>query len=989
MTAEIRALPPPSGEAIALLAALSNPATERHQEALKTRDEALSKSHESYGNVVINFARILACPSLQAPFITQVEMDVLKQIDPTSFLQLEHDPTLWKQFRQMAGLLVKNSLLLKTNNANVYALTPDASSELKRIFLRCVIDPDSNVRNIVGTCIAACCSDATHLKFLDGNKSNWPELLPILASCLKGERNGAHGVNGAFNALLKLCEDVPRKLNVGDNDLISLFLQYLDAPEEKHRKMALQCLNFMIELMPPALVVNMNTYLGGLSKLATDNNASVRQQVCRAIDSLLSLRTEYIEPHFSSISEFMLTATSDSEPSVALDACEFWLTFASLDDEIYSDNMVQTVRAMIPRLVPVLLNGMVYPPDKIEELMEQNAYDENQSPDRVQDVAPVFHKNRQSRGVNDDDSDHDDGDGNDGDNEWSLRKCSAASLDVFAGMYGPSDILPPLLPSLQEGLASTNPWVREASILALGAIAEGCLVEMEVHMPQLFPFLMEQLNAELPQLRCIACWTVSRYGVWIAKQAASTENQHQQSDIGRFVCESLMRLALDRNKKVQVAACSAFGSLIEHCAELFSPLLDPIYRNLMAALGMYQAKSLMVLFDTLGVMADYLGQNIGTGDLPAIYVPPLIHMWESHKDPLSRQLLPLVESIASIVATIGPQFQPWALQVFDKCVSTIENCTLVLATAVGAYDELRAEDYDSIVCCADVLDGLVEGLGESFAALLDSSKYGPHFLSLLHTLCSHDVPGVRMSAFAMLGDLARKCPSVIEPGISELLKQAIMCIDPLHPNVCNNSIWAIGEVCVRCGKNSTALSPYARDILDNLIPIIMGNSINGKNGIPGLTENAAATIGRLARVDSNFVKDDLPRFLNGWCEGLANIADADERRDAFEGLLLAIQSNPQAIMTTGDRSRMVSSLILAIVSWHLPRDDESGLSALSSDALFGPYNFVPFPNDAAELGQAFQQLLREIKSALGPEWDASLKMPGNVKRLLAESYQIS
>lgn len=94
-------------------------------------------------------------------------------------------------------------------------------------------------------------------------------------------------------------------------------------------------------------------------------------------------------------------------------------------------------------------------------------------------------------------------------------------------------------------------------------------------------------------------------------------------------------------------------------------------------------------------------------------------------------------------------------------------------------------------------------------------------------------------------------------------------------------------------------------------------------------------------------------------------------------------------MTTGDRSRMVSSLILAIVSWHLPRDDESGLSALSSDALFGPYNFVPFPNDAAELGQAFQQLLREIKSALGPEWDASLKMPGNVKRLLAESYQIS
>uniref|UniRef100_A0A7S2PCT1 Uncharacterized protein n=1 Tax=Leptocylindrus danicus TaxID=163516 RepID=A0A7S2PCT1_9STRA len=216
-----------------------------------------------------------------------------------------------------------------------------------------------------------------------------------------------------------------------------------------------------------------------------------------------------------------------------------------------------------------------------------------------------------------------------------------------------------------------------------------------------------------------------------------------------------------------------------------------------------------------------------------------------------------------------------------------------------------------------------------------------------------------------------------------------MSIDPIHPNVCNNSTWAIGEICVRCGKNAVALRPYARDILDNLIPIIMGNSINGKNGIPGLTENAAATIGRLARVDANFVKDDLPRFLNGWCEGLANIADADERRDAFEGLLLAIQSNPQAIMTASDRAGMISSLILAIVSWHLPRDDENGEGGISSEALFGPYNFVSFPNDAAELGQAFQQLLLEIKSALGPEWDTSLKLPGNVKRLLAESYQIS
>ena len=151
----------------------------------------------------------------------------------------------------------------------------------------------------------------------------------------------------------------------------------------------------------------------------------------------LSMRSEFIEPYLSQIAEFMLTATSDTEQSVALDACEFWLTFVALDDENCSLEMTQTIRSLLPRLIPILLNGMIYPPDKIEELLEQNEADENQSPDRIQDLAPVFHKSRQGKGNLGDDDDDDDDD--DEDNEWSLRKCSAASLDALSGMYGPTD----------------------------------------------------------------------------------------------------------------------------------------------------------------------------------------------------------------------------------------------------------------------------------------------------------------------------------------------------------------------------------------------------------------------------------------------------------------------------------------------------------------------------------------------------------------------
>jgi len=138
------------------------------------------------------------------------------------------------------------------------------------------------------------------------------------------------------------------------------------------------------------------------------------------------------------------------------------------------------------------------------------------------------------------------------------------------------------------------------------------------------------------------------------------------------------------------------------------------------------------------------------------------------------------------------------------------------------------------------------------------------------------------------------------------------------------------------------------------------------------------------------VKDDLPRFLSGWCEGLSCVADPNERHDAFEGLLLAIQCNPQAIMSSKNQAATVTAIIMSIVSWHVPKDEETGVAYITSEQLHGPYSFLPFPAIASDLGHSFQQLLHEIRSALGDEfWNNSLVMPQNVKRLLMEAYNLN
>ena len=85
--------------------------------------------------------------------------------------------------------------------------------------------------------------------------------------------------------------------------------------------------------------------------------------------------------------------------------------------------------------------------------------------------------------------------------------------------------------------------MRESGILALGAIAEGCMDAISVFLPQLAPWLIQTLNEPKPLIRSITCWTLSRYSKWIVDQA------EQQTYLQPLMHELLKRV-LDSNKKV-------------------------------------------------------------------------------------------------------------------------------------------------------------------------------------------------------------------------------------------------------------------------------------------------------------------------------------------------------------------------------------------------------------------------------------------------------
>jgi transportin-1 len=235
---------------------------------------------------------------------------------------------------------------------------------------------------------------------------------------------------------------------------------------------AIACLSHFIPISSPSLFAHVDAFLAALFKRASDDDPDVRRVVCQSLVLMLATKPDKLLPDLSNVAEYMLYSTQDSNESVALESCEFWLTFAEDPD------LAEALRPLLPKVAPVLLNCMKYGEDDLMWLDGGEEVDDAGVEDREQDIKPKFYgsgkthgfeheaegganaeatpKKREGEDGGEDDGDADSfGSGSDDDDyddemstEWNLRKCSAAALDVLAVRFG-ADLLNVLLPHLK------------------------------------------------------------------------------------------------------------------------------------------------------------------------------------------------------------------------------------------------------------------------------------------------------------------------------------------------------------------------------------------------------------------------------------------------------------------------------------------------------------------------------------------------------------
>uniref|UniRef100_A0A8R1XN05 Transportin-1 n=1 Tax=Onchocerca volvulus TaxID=6282 RepID=A0A8R1XN05_ONCVO len=785
--------------------------------------------------------------------------------------------------RSLAGLILKNSVRM------LWGRLPESIRQyVKSRTLLAISDSHPLIRATVGIII-------TTIVIHEGI-AQWPALLPTLCSMLDGSDENLQ--EGAMGAIQKICEDSADMLTPQEHlsTLIPKLLYFFNSPSPKLRALALNSVNCILLVQTEPLNNIMDVFLQHLFALANDADTEVQKQLCRSLTLLLDSHLDKLASQLGNIVEFMLLRTQDPNEATALEACEFWLALAE-NPQVCREALLP----YLPKLIPILVRCMRYSDMDVAVLKGDIDEEDGAIPDRQQDIKPRFHRAKTQTQMQrkcdisaegefmDDDDDGDD----DSSTEWNLRKCSAASLDVLSSIFN-DDFLPTLLPILKETLFHNNWLIKESGILALGAVAEGCMSGITPHLPELIPFLIISLQDRKALVRSITCWTLSRYCHYVVQQ---DHNMYFKQ-----LLKQLLARILDGSKRVQEAACSAFATLEEEANLELVPYLPEILATLVEAFNRYQAKNLLILYDAVGTLADSVGPNLNEPQYVEIIMRPLMAKWAALGDD-DKELFPLLECLSSVATALHEAFLPYCEPVFQRCTALIGRCLQQSQLAMERPSEYDMPDKDFLIVALDLLSGLAEGLAEHIDSLVGPSQ----IIALIYQCAMDSSAEVRQSSFALLGDLSKACYHYLQPHINIFLPILAQNLDPDSISVCNNSIWAIGEIAMKMGED---MRPHVLGLIPALM-IVM----NREKGPKTLLENTAITLGRLGISCANEVAPFLSQFIRPWCLALRNIRDNEEKESAFRGLCNMITLNPAGVLAE------FIFLCDAIASWNNPQPE--------------------------------------------------------------------
>lgn len=796
------------------------------------------------------------------------------------------------EIRSLAGILLKNNI------EAIYDKLPQGSGqEIRNLCLMLLRDPCRDVRTSIAHVIYS---------FARHGLRTWPELIPFLVSSF--EAGGEHS-DVALTTLLSVCEDLllvtkreeDEEICAITKELFPKFMGYL-RDEKCNLKQSIvklmhHCLEDHFQIAKQSM--DLGQYLEIIMQLANTDDLEMLKHVCHAFVMYVKYREECLLPHLHQVIFYIFEKTQHEDIDVALSASEFWLALTSLP------NCKEILVVYIEKLVPVLLKNMKYSTFELVALSDTYRAEDQIGLKQENFPLHVHQQSRKCKTGSDDSCSEDemymDGDGGNSDDYndfyvgWTLRKCSAATLDAISLKFG-DDILPLIVPFLNELLHHQDFLIKEAAILALGAISQGCLNGLKPYLPSLIEYLINSMIDSHSMVRVIICWTLSRYTNWII----SSHSSHSVFFIP--VMTTLLKYFTDDNRRVQRAAISAFCVFEEEAGMHLIPYIDLILDGFFAGFLKYNSRTFYLLCDAINVLAFSVGCELSKSRYVDKLMPPLMSKLETANF-FDEQFIAVLECIGSIISSLRLGILPYAERLFSLCVDVIVD-TL---TADTDYQKNRnlydSPDKESMQASLEVLYSMALALKTYFYSYVSNSV----LVSILYTTMQDPVLPIRQSSLALYGELVVICYPYLASNIEGYIELLIKSLGEEHEGVCKNTAWVFCKIALAMGVE---INKYSSQILPAFINIL----------IRPMTSRAVQQIVSIAFCTIYYISPDIPptnieSVIKILYLSLASLRDCEDKERAFRGLCQIIVRHPDLCLNN------FSLFCDAITSWSSIKPD--------------------------------------------------------------------
>ena len=245
-------------------------------------------------------------------------------------------------------------------------------------------------------------------------------------------------------------------------------------------------------------------------------------------------------------------------------------------------------------------------------------------------------------------------------------------------------------------------------------------------------------------------------------------------DLGTHRRPVLGRVRKPPEARTQLLFAGFFtATLLAEGQDTLAPWTETIVQTLTQALATYQRKNMRNLYDALTMLAENIGPSIEDARYAGAILPGMLQKWEN-ANKVDPELYHLLECLTAIIVGLGQASAEFSSGIFAKCISAL-TYQLQQRTAVQR-GEMPAEEYaiDIVICTLDLLSGLCEGMGQAIEPLVAQSP----IRDILIASCMDESPGVRRSAFALVGDLTRSSTAHLTPSLQQLMELIVAQLQP-------------------------------------------------------------------------------------------------------------------------------------------------------------------------------------------------------------------